>query len=1619
MSKQGKKTGFGRILFRVLFGAVLLVAGLVVGLYSPGVQERLVDAMLQYVNRGNGAMIVDAEQVRLRFPLEVQVSRLNVRDRTTGDTLIKAGDFYASVRLLPLLKGDIKVSAKLIDGLYVMGAPDSAMYLRAQIGRLDLEPAHVSLGSPLIIDLENASISRSRVSIAIRPDSAAIDTAAKEPTQMILRASRLRFVDFAYEMSMLSTVDSLGASFGDAVLSAATVDLGGQIVDIESFTGRGLNVAYITAAASESVEPEAADTDEPDDGDDVSAAPWTVKVADICFEGGGALYTSSGYSPELGMDFGYISVDSLQLHITDFYNRASSLRLPIDKLAATERCGVSIDASGLVSIDSIALHINDFKLATPHGTTLGLSGVMGMGDMAADGSLPLGLGVSGKVAPSDMAMMFPAAHVIAAGLPDTSPIEIEVEAAGTASALVLQKLDLAINHCVQMHAAGQVDWPMNPSRLGGDITLEGTVYDVTGLKNRMLDRALAQMFDIPPMTIDGRVAMKGGNVDGRIKAVTGQGSLAADGRWTASAEGYKASLSLNRLPVDAFLPDYGVGEVTASLSADGRGLNPLSAGTVADVHFDVDSAEYGGHIYRALSGAANLADGMATVALESADEAARFTVSATGNLAPEPYRWTGTLDAENIDLAALKMSASPMSFTTKMNFSANIAPTDSIIEVSAGMPRFTMRDSIGMVSTDSLALALSATPAGTDIRLVNEDLLMTMNSPQVIDSLTSRMSAAADTLTAIVARRRFDVVALQSALPEFAMHFSAGRKNLLARYLGNSGIGFEGMQVNALNDSILRMNAGVERFATGSVTVDTLRFSARQDSSLLFFRADMDNNPGTFDDFAHVNVRGHLSDEKLHLMLDHKNIQNKTGFNIGAIATFADSTLRVTFVPAEPMIGYKLWSINPDNYLTYNFTHRHIDANLHLKNAQSLVELYTLHDSHHGEEGHVHDEDEQEDLILKVHNLRLSDWLSLNPFAPPVKGVASADMRVRWDSNSLTGSGTVGVDSLYYGKERVGDFMADIDLSTDKAGTVRAKAGLSVNGVRTIDITGNLNDSTAVSPFNLDFSMIHFPLATVNPFMPAGSAKLRGVLNGKMDITGDMSSPRFNGWVDFDSSAVNVTMLGSEFEFSETPVEVVDNLVRFKDFAVRGVNNKPLLVNGTVDITDLSAAGIDLSLKARDMGLVNTKRAPKGADIYGKAFIDLDGTVKGNMNYLAVDVALSLLAGTNVSYNIPDAANTIQSMQNDKMVRFVKFGDTTSVVGQDDVAVAAMAMSVDAILTIESGTSITVNLSSNGNDRLRIEPEGTLNYTQPPLSDGRLTGRLNIDKGFVRYSLPVLGEKNFDFNSGSYVNFTGPMMNPALNIQAVDKVRVNVTQEGQNSRLVNFDVGLSVTGTLNTMNVAFDLSTDDDLTIANELQSMTAEQRSTQAMNLLLYGTYTGSGVKASANLSGNALYGFLESQINSWAANTIKGVDLSFGIDQYDRTLDGTTSTTTQYSYKMSKSLFNDRFKIVVGGNYSTDADNDENFAQNLIKDISFEYLLNRQGTMYIRLFRHTGYESILEGEVIQTGVGFVYRRKIRTFFDMFRPFRRYTALPDPVQRPVSVEPENIPAETTDEKNH
>lgn len=98
---------------------------------------------------------------------------------------------------------------------------------------------------------------------------------------------------------------------------------------------------------------------------------------------------------------------------------------------------------------------------------------------------------------------------------------------------------------------------------------------------------------------------------------------------------------------------------------------------------------------------------------------------------------------------------------------------------------------------------------------------------------------------------------------------------------------------------------------------------------------------------------------------------------------------------------------------------------------------------------------------------------------------------------------------------------------------------------------------------------------------------------------------------------------------------------------------------------------------------------------------------------------------------------------------------------------------------------------------------------------------------------------------------------------------------------------------------------------------MTAEQRASQAMSLLVYNTYTGPSASQGDLFSGNPLNQFLQNELNKWSRNNLKNVDLSFGINSKGEA-DGTTRT--DYSYQLSKKFFNDRIRIVVGGSYSPD---------------------------------------------------------------------------------------------------
>ncbi len=1574
---------------------IALVVALPFALYIPSIQDFAKDIALREVKKSTG-MDISVRYLRIKFPLRVELNGVKVVEAgfPASDPMVAVDKAGIDVKLLPLLHGEIRAGGtELSNVIYRLGTPDSAMYLTAKVDRFNAPSADMQLKNSRI-EVARAMLDGADIFLAIKDTVTPEKNDTAQSTPLFIKAGDIQLRNVRFRMTMLPTIDTLSTFIPSASLSDGIVDMSTQNITARYLKVDSITAAYFTPSAQYLKQ-------HPAKEDSITAtatvsAPWTVRADSVRITASELTYGMAGAKPQSGLDFNYLQVRNVQLAVDSLFNRGTAITVPLRHLSGTERCGLSFDAAGHFAMDSTMMHARGFNIGVGNSRLL-FDADMGMGDVISDPSVPLGLTADGKISLNDVTTAMPSMARMLRGMPRRD-ITVNADINGTAGNIDVRRILINWPALLSMEASGQIANPTDFNRMNGQVDIKGRLNNVNVLTPSLLGAAFSKQFHIPPTAINGRINYRPRLIDGKVALTTGDGRMALDGRWNSRAEGYDATLRTSNFPVGSFMPSLGVGSVTANISAKGHGYNPMSSRTAIDTHIEVDQIVYNTVTYSDILLNAHLSNGEATGNIDSKNPGADLSADFTASIKPDEYTWNLSGDIRDLDLKSLGFSKEPLGGALSLTSDGSYSPRSEAIDARLNIRDLNWVMGQQRLTAPDVAGTFNASDSLTFISLSTGDMNAAAQAYSGLRPLMKQVRELMPFIQKQIEAKSLDVRALQAHVPQMDLNVSAGQSNLFAKYLSASDISFDRVNITAHNDSLMHLSASVNNLRSGKTLINSLKFDANQHSKFLVYSAAMDNLPGTLDDFAHVNLNGYIADDKAAVMVKQMNIKNEQGYSLGFSAAFTDSIVNLRMVPYKPVIGYKQWTVNKNNSIQFNFVDKHLDANLALSNDKSFLKIFTEHDPNAAMDSTAHRH--QEDVVVQLSDIHLQDWINISPFAPPLKGDVGADLRFRWNHAGITGNGYVDVDQLYYGRDRVGTFRLDLDVANDKSGALRADVALLVDSVKVITAQGALNDSTSSSPFLLDFNMIHFPLRVVNPFLPKDVAQLRGMLNGTMNITGSMAEPIFNGYLDFDSTAVSVGMTGTAYKFSEERIPVDSNIVHFNNFAISGLNDNPLRVNGTVDARHLTNIGINLGLAARSMQIVGSTR-PRGANIYGKAFIDLDAKVNGNLNFLNVDASLDLLPETNVTYVMTSSQSTLQSRSTGTMVQFVQFSDTTTV-APDSIQQSGMAMNLDAKLKISEGSTINVDISPDGKNKASIKAMGELLYNLNPMNDGRLSGRVTINSGFVRYTPPLMSEKNFSFNEGSYVSFNGDMLNPTLSIKAVDDMKANVTQTGQNSRLVNFLVSLSASGSLQNMNVAFDLSTNDDITIQNELLSMSPDQRANQAMNLLLYNVYTGPGTKGNASLSGNPLFSFLEGRINTWAANNIKFVDVSFGIDQYDKTTDGSSSTTTSYSYRVSKTLFNDRIKIVVGGNYSTDADADENFSQNLINDIAFEYMLNRSGSMYVRLFRHVGFESILEGEITQTGVGFVYKHKINSLLDLFRWGRRRSKKPDSKAKPA-----------------
>ncbi len=1573
----GKKGNmFSKLASWVGAGILGMVAALPFAAYIPWVQNKAADLAAEYASEKTG-MDISVGDVRVKFPLDVTATDVQVIDQN-GDTLFKADEVKANVKPKPLIDKKVEVdNASLKGAKSQIKTDDGSMDLDVDVDDAKIDKAKVDLNNNKV-DVGNAALKGGKAKMSYKPEKKKPDP-DKEPSKpWKVNANKVTADDVDFKMDMKPTVDKLDAKVGHAEAKDVKVDTGNQTVDVGELDVEKADVNYQHPSEKDAKQyrkdhPMPKETPKKQEDD----KPWKVNAGKVRVKDSKGKYSQTGKKPNkpgTTLDPDNIEVEDVNADIDNFEYDGENLKVPVKHLSGKERSGLQVkDASGTVNKNKNGLDLNDVKLKTK-GSDIKMNAHVDQDMLDGKPNGKATIDTDSKIDLNEVEKLVPEARKALKDIPHNKPVRVKAKARGNEKRVDIHSLDADVPGIGRVKGKGTIYNPTDMDRMKADLDTEVDLRDPSVL-NKMLG---LKDVKLPPMKMSGKINKEGCKwVARNLRVSTGGGTLRGDGYYDVCNENYDVDAAFNNFPVKSFLPDYDVRNLTGSINARGHGFDFTDCGsTWTDATVNLASVRYNGTHYGNLKARGKLRGGYADVYAQSANRGCDLDVNAHGTICNDHYVFTADGNVRDLDLKRLGMYDGQCNGSTRLHAEGDINLRTQEWDADLTLNDLDWRLDSNLLVADEARASLYSTPWQTCFTFENEDNYAHLNAPSGIMPLIEDFQRTAQEVQRQYKDRWLDVERLKAPMPRFDFDMHMGADGIVQRYVQQHEMDFRHISCEINRDSTLTINGRALGISSGTTNIDTITINAHElNNTYLAFNAHMGNRPGTWDEFARVDIEGGLKGHAIDFMFHQQNIKGETGYRLGCNANLAEDQVKMRLFGKDPVIGYRNWTFNDDNYVNVDYRSRMIDANLHLKSDSSSLELFTTRIPG----------DSTENILLNIDNLRLEEWTRIVPMLGRTSGTLNANIDVNWDGTNADGDGTIDIKDFYYNGKHEGDVTLNADFDLDPAtATTRLTADLILDGKQSLVIEGSLNDANADSPFNMTAQFNRFPLVRANAFIPGDYIWLDGYAVGNMDISGSLDNPRVNGYLVADSATLNLPRYGSSLKFANDRIPVEDNVITFNNYRLTGANRSPVIINGTVDLRDMNNMAIDLRAQGREVQFMNSDQ-DEYTQLFGKGLADIDATVKSYGNIMSVRANATLLNGSNITYVMKDDISQLSTAVDENMVTFTDFNDTS---GKQTILVTASggsATDIQANIQVDEGAKINVFLSEDGQNRATIDGSGRLKYSVDFAGRNNLTGSYVISSGNLRYTPPLISQKNFNIASGSTISWTGDMLNPQLNLQGTERLKTSVSTEKEGARPVGFVIEATVGGTLSNIDLQFDLSCEGDIAVQNELQSMSDNQRSQAAINLLLYNTYSGTNSAGNINnlTASTALFSFLQSKLNAWAAKTLPGVDLSFGINQYQGARAG--GTETSYSYRLAKSLFNDRFKIVVGGEYSTDAAEAEHIADRLFNDVSLEYYLNDNASRYLKLFRHASYENVLEGQVTETGIAYVLKRKLTNLKNLF----------------------------------
>jgi hypothetical protein len=1299
---------------------------------------------------------------------------------------------------------------------------------------------------------------------------------------------------------------------------------------------------------------------------DLGSQTYTVGSVDWLH---GAVKYDQNFQPHIeGLDYNHIDLSDISVGIDSIYYHDPTMRMYLRQVALKEKSGLAVThLSGPIAMVDGAIKLPKFRLSTPYS------------DIDVELDMPLSL--MEPVDPGKMRLKMNASL----GKQDIMPFMADLPAAMrqrwpeyplTVSGLLKGNMqhmdfhDLEVSLPTAFHAtatgfAANLD---DPQRLRADVQFIANTQNL-GFVMAMMPRDMQRDYRIPPLSAQGRVKADGQQYFADVTAREGRGTVKAKGSFNATAMRYDADIKVRDLNVHHFMPHDSIYTVSADITAKGQGTDFFSPRTTLVADATIHHVGYGKLNIDNITAHALVSDGKAHANLVSRNPLLKGAVNFDALLSTTRFDGTLSTDFQELDLYKMGVTPDPLTIGLCGHFDVN-SDLKLTHHATGLINDLSIKDSSHVYRPSDIDLLLNTTPDTTYARAQSGDFIVKLDAAGNYEQLLDQLMLLGDSALAQLDRKTIDQPALRRLLPTMRMTMESKRENPIATFLkATADVDFKDMLFD-LSTSVAEGVNGrgyIHSLTVSELRLDTINFSLTQRKERLSFGGQVRNNKKNPQFVFNALFDGIIQERGATLGVRYYDADNKLGARVGAQAEVVDSGLSLHLVPERPTLGYKEFALNKDNFLFLGASGK-VKAKVDLRADDGMgIRLYS-------EET---DPDALQDLTLSLHQFNLEEITSVIPYSPRMSGMLNGDYHVVQDANGqFSVAGDMGVRNMTYERCPIGNISTEMVYLQKENDAHAVEARLMMDDEEIGLLTGtyfNEGDGSLDATMQLE----HLPLNIVNGFVPDQLCGLQGYGEGTLTIQGPLTRPEVNGEIYLSNSYLESVPYGVKLRFDDDPVRIQHSNLLFENFTVYAHNDNPLNVQGNVNFSNPDQIMVNLRMQANNFQIIGTKEHAKSV-AYGKAFVNVFAMMNGPLDNLNMRGRLEVLGTTDMGYILRDTPITTDN-QLDDLVKFTDFSDTTQ------IAVSRPPINgfrMDMTLNVSKGAHIMAYMNADHSNYIDLMGGGTLRMLYSPADNLQLTGRYTLSNGEMKYALPIIPLKTFHIQDGSYIEFTGDPMNPTLNISAVERTKATVTGTNGVGRSVAFDCGVNITRTLSDMGLEFTLDAPEDMQLHGELQAMGVEQRGKLAVTMLTTGMYLADGNTKPFSMN-SALSSFLSSEISNLTGNALRTLDLSFGMDN---STDATGQTHTDYSFKFAKRFLNNRLKLAVGGKVTTGAELPGGRNNSFFDNISLEYRLDDTASKYLNLFFENNSYDWLDGYTQKYGGGFIWRRTLQNFTDIFR---------------------------------